>query len=136
MSHPLTHELVKRVSKKYEDSRKSCLLCFEYLSSLLGATEAREKAKKVVTYCKDCPKNPSMCMHCFENHLWNTNQRVKQSHLVAGQREPSFTYWWTLDFMLLILLSLFFAQCSHSPAKVARTSCFLVWFYFKRFEPT
>lgn len=41
---------------------------------------------------------------------------------------------WTLCYWYFCLC--FFAQCSHSPAKVARTSCFLVWFYFKRFEPT
>lgn len=64
-----THTLMKRVVGKYEDARKRCLSCYSFLSSTIGPNEARKKTKRVQTYCKDCPKEPPMCVVCYEGHV-------------------------------------------------------------------
>lgn len=60
----LTHSLTQRDGPA-RNSRKRCLPCYKELSDSVGAKEARKRARKVTTYCKDCPDSPSMCLICF-----------------------------------------------------------------------
>ncbi|KAG8295655.1 hypothetical protein J6590_075401 [Homalodisca vitripennis] len=60
------HNLVSREGKARE-VRKRCLPCYELLKTSEGTVVDRKKCKRVTTYCKDCPEEPSMCLSCFNN---------------------------------------------------------------------
>ena len=62
-SHP--HMLVEGERGK----RKRCLGCYEKLSSNENSKVARNKARRVTTYCNLCESNPHLCISCFgEKH--------------------------------------------------------------------
>ncbi|KAJ8967737.1 hypothetical protein NQ314_002652 [Rhamnusium bicolor] len=59
--------------QKYEgtarNTRKKCSSCYKKIQSESGVKEARNKAKRVCTFCENCPGMPTMCLPCFnENH--------------------------------------------------------------------
>ncbi|XP_046666721.1 piggyBac transposable element-derived protein 4-like [Homalodisca vitripennis] len=62
----LTHKLSQREGPA-RTSRKRCLPCYSELADRLGTSEARKKARKVTTFCNDCPNSPSMCILCFNS---------------------------------------------------------------------
>ncbi|KAF2346631.1 PiggyBac transposable element-derived protein [Trinorchestia longiramus] len=62
-SHP--HMLIEGERGK----RKRCLGCYEKLSSNENCQVARNKARKVTTYCNLCESKPHICVSCFsEKH--------------------------------------------------------------------
>lgn len=50
-------------------SRKRCTPCYQKIKEREGYKEAMKKAKRVCTYCVECPEQPTMCLPCFnEKH--------------------------------------------------------------------
>lgn len=61
------HKLVEREGTARKN-RKRCLPCYKELVQDVGTKEARKRAKKVTTFCENCPQNPTMCLLCFNKH--------------------------------------------------------------------
>lgn len=47
----------------YEGSARSYTSCYEKLQEERGVREARNKTKKVTTYCENCPNKPTLCFN-------------------------------------------------------------------------
>lgn len=63
-----THKLEKKEGIRCNyHIRRYCKLCYQDLSAKFGADHARNHTKKVVTFCANCPDQPSMCLDCFNN---------------------------------------------------------------------
>lgn len=60
------HQLLKREGKARE-TRRTCSECYRNYSKLYGSVIAKNKALKVTTYCKGCPRERSFCMTCYNN---------------------------------------------------------------------
>lgn len=58
------HRLDLVDGKRYKN-RRQCRSCYQQLSAEHGAVYARNHAKKVVTFCKNCPNHPFYCIVCF-----------------------------------------------------------------------
>ncbi|CAK1586141.1 unnamed protein product [Parnassius mnemosyne] len=60
---------VKHESKKRQGlasaCRKYCVRCYKENCAQFGRVHARNKTKRVVTYCEDCPNEPHYCINCF-----------------------------------------------------------------------
>ena len=51
---------------KYADERRRCIICYTNLKKLgISAVRARDKCKKVYTYCEDCENRSHFCRPCF-----------------------------------------------------------------------
>nr|XP_023027844.1 uncharacterized protein LOC111515874 [Leptinotarsa decemlineata] len=48
-------------------SRKRCAECYRRIEQEKGSKEARSKTPKVLAFCEDCEKKPTMCLNCFRN---------------------------------------------------------------------
>lgn len=58
------HELKKRQGLA-SACRKYCVRCYKENCAQFGRVHARNKTKRVVTYCGDCPNEPHYCINCF-----------------------------------------------------------------------
>lgn len=47
--------------------RRSCVECYKKNVSTFGRQMARNKTKKVPTFCNTCPDQPFLCVECFAN---------------------------------------------------------------------
>lgn len=52
-------------SRSNYKTRRQCRACYRVLSAKFGSQYARNRARKVVTFCADCPDNPFYCLSCF-----------------------------------------------------------------------
>lgn len=64
LSRTTTHRIAADKGKRYK-TRRQCRGCYQHLSAKFGAVHARNHAKKVITFCKDCPETPFYCIDCF-----------------------------------------------------------------------
>ncbi|XP_036332295.1 uncharacterized protein LOC118743637 [Rhagoletis pomonella] len=62
------HILKIKLSASNTKLRRTCTLCYSRIKQMEGREFARKKAKRVYTYCPDCPQEPFMCLECFGNH--------------------------------------------------------------------
>lgn len=60
----LKHKLAKKEGP-VRAVRRTCQQCYKLNAATIGAKEAKNKSKKVVTYCETCPNNPWLCLDCF-----------------------------------------------------------------------
>lgn len=58
------HELGTKTGPSKE-VRRQCLECYKQNVVNYGRIIAKNKTKKVKTYCKTCPNNPFLCAECF-----------------------------------------------------------------------
>ena len=59
--------LLKKMGKR--DTRKRCRGCYEKISLSEGCKVARNKARRVNTFCNECEGKPHLCITCFaEKH--------------------------------------------------------------------
>lgn len=61
----LSHHNLDKYEGPVRKTRKRCLSCYKKHQQLTNATEARSKSKKVATYCRDCPGQPTLCLPCY-----------------------------------------------------------------------
>ncbi|CAK9821241.1 PiggyBac transposable element-derived protein 4 [Anthophora retusa] len=63
------HEIKKQKGKAV-NVRKRCASCYKKNVKQYGTEVARQKTKRVVTFCSDCPNKPFLCIPCFKkiNH--------------------------------------------------------------------
>jgi hypothetical protein len=57
--------------------RKACRNCYKKLKTKEGREIARNKSRKVSTFCKKCPEKPFLCSDCFEEYHSNTVRPMK-----------------------------------------------------------
>ncbi|XP_049878455.1 piggyBac transposable element-derived protein 2-like [Pectinophora gossypiella] len=50
---------------KVRQSRRFCIDCYKSCVSSFGSRIAKNKAKKVASYCFECPGQPHYCLECF-----------------------------------------------------------------------
>lgn len=60
--------ILKETLPKIPNKRKQCVICYEKISKEENREAARRSARKVYSFCQDCPNKPYMCIHCFEKH--------------------------------------------------------------------
>lgn len=60
----LKHEL-KTKSGKVRNTRRFCIQCYKDMVQQFGRKVAKNKAKKVNTYCTQCEAEPHMCLPCY-----------------------------------------------------------------------
>ncbi|KAH9634428.1 hypothetical protein HF086_008262 [Spodoptera exigua] len=60
----LKHQLSKKDGKS-KSTRRLCSGCYKQNVILMGRQYARNKTKKVNTFCETCPCKPFMCFDCF-----------------------------------------------------------------------
>ncbi|XP_045765134.1 piggyBac transposable element-derived protein 4-like [Maniola jurtina] len=60
----LKHKLVKKEGKS-SIVRRSCSQCYKNIVQSQGRKQAKNKVKKVQTFCDDCPNKPFLCLDCF-----------------------------------------------------------------------
>ncbi|CAK1587948.1 unnamed protein product [Parnassius mnemosyne] len=60
----LKHTL-KAKEGKVRQSRRFCVECYKTSVTTFGSRLAKNKAKKVATYCPECPGLPHYCLQCF-----------------------------------------------------------------------
>lgn len=66
----LKHELLKKEGT-VRNSRRYCIECYKQSAKTYGSRNAKNKAKKVATYCNECPGKPYYCLLCFnKNHRY------------------------------------------------------------------
>lgn len=58
------HKMQARAGSLAKQGRR-CSRCFKKARRHFGRGQASAKAKKVLTYCPQCPKSPSLCLPCF-----------------------------------------------------------------------
>ena len=56
---------LREVRTKVPSSRKRCKRCYATVAKNEGPKVAAKKAKKVYTYCAQCPDKPYFCLECF-----------------------------------------------------------------------
>ncbi|CAH2000212.1 unnamed protein product [Acanthoscelides obtectus] len=64
-SSRIAHHKMQKYDGTVRMIRKRCTSCYRKLQSTSGVKEARNKAKRVSTFCKDCPEQPTLCLQCF-----------------------------------------------------------------------
>ncbi|KAL0879436.1 hypothetical protein ABMA27_003187 [Loxostege sticticalis] len=47
------------------NTRRFCSVCYKKNTAILGYKIAKNRTKKVTTYCKECPNEPYFCLACF-----------------------------------------------------------------------
>lgn len=58
------HEL--RFKKGHvQKTRRRCQGCYKVNCVTVGYRVAKNRTKKVASYCPDCPKQPHYCLECF-----------------------------------------------------------------------
>lgn len=68
-SSGIAHHQMQKYDGTVRMTRKRCIPCYQKLHKSSGVKEARNKAKRVSTFCKDCPGQPTLCLQCFnEKH--------------------------------------------------------------------
>lgn len=60
----LRHEMQKKEGQAYLE-RKFCRECYKKNVKLLGSKIAKNRTRKVTTYCPDCVDTPHLCLKCF-----------------------------------------------------------------------
>ena len=60
----LRHEMQKKEGQAYL-ARKFCRECYKKNVKQLGSKIAKNRTKKVTTYCPDCIDEPHLCLKCF-----------------------------------------------------------------------
>lgn len=60
----LKHEL-KTKEGKVRTTRRWCQGCYKINVQNMGRNIAKNKTKKVATFCSDCPSQPHYCLTCF-----------------------------------------------------------------------
>lgn len=60
----LKHEL-KTKEGKVRTTRRWCQGCYKLNVQNMGRNNAKNKTKKVATFCSDCPSQPHYCLTCF-----------------------------------------------------------------------
>ena len=60
----LRHEIQKKEGQAYL-ARKFCRECYKKNVKQLGSKIAKNRTKKVTTYCPDCIDEPHLCLKCF-----------------------------------------------------------------------
>ncbi|XP_022837335.1 piggyBac transposable element-derived protein 4-like [Spodoptera litura] len=65
----LKHQLSKKDGKS-KSTRRLCSGCYKQNVILMGRQYARNKTKKVNTFCETCPCKPFMCFDCFFFHFY------------------------------------------------------------------
>lgn len=63
----LKHEL-KTKSGKVRNTRRFCVQCYKNMVQQFGRKLAKNKAKKVNTYCAQCDGEPHICLSCFNKY--------------------------------------------------------------------
>ncbi|XP_063828521.1 uncharacterized protein LOC135077920 [Ostrinia nubilalis] len=46
-------------------NRRTCYNCYKENAKVIGRLLAKNRSPKVVTYCEACPKQPYLCLQCF-----------------------------------------------------------------------
>ena len=64
------HEIKKREGKLVS-VRKRCISCYKENVKTFGTELARNKTKRVATFCADCPNEPHLCLTCFNKEHRN-----------------------------------------------------------------
>lgn len=59
------HEIQKKAGRA-ETVRKRCTSCYKENVKKFDTEVARQKTKRVVTFCGDCPNEPFLCSPCFK----------------------------------------------------------------------
>lgn len=59
----LKHKLLQKEGKS--NIRRACSNCYKEKVKELGRIQAKNKVKKVKTFCDDCPHKPFLCLDCF-----------------------------------------------------------------------
>lgn len=60
----LKHELQTK-SGKVRNTRRFCVQCYKDMVKQFGRKQAKNKAKKVNTFCAQCDGEPHICLTCF-----------------------------------------------------------------------
>jgi hypothetical protein len=60
----LKHELQTK-SGKVRNTRRFCVQCYKDMVKQFGRQQAKNKAKKVNTFCAQCDGQPHICLTCF-----------------------------------------------------------------------
>lgn len=69
ISSGIDHHKMQKYEGAVRMTRKRCTSCYQKLQNTSGVKEARNKAKRVSTFCDDCPGQPTLCLQCFnEKH--------------------------------------------------------------------
>lgn len=59
------NERIKLKEVKVRDTRRFCVQCYKDSVQEFGRKVAKNKAKKVSTYCVQCKGEPHFCLKCF-----------------------------------------------------------------------
>ncbi|XP_026461862.1 zinc finger and BTB domain-containing protein 12-like isoform X2 [Ctenocephalides felis] len=62
------HTLKVMYTAERKKVRRMCTGCYAQLKEAEGREAARNKGKKVSTYCSDCEQQPFFCLECFGQH--------------------------------------------------------------------
>ncbi|KAI4463228.1 piggybac transposable element-derived protein 4 [Holotrichia oblita] len=62
------HVLKTKVDENNKEVRRMCTLCYSKIKKIEGRIAAKNKGKRVCTYCPNCHNAPCMCLECFGNH--------------------------------------------------------------------
>ncbi|KFM69608.1 Protein bric-a-brac 2, partial [Stegodyphus mimosarum] len=67
--HRLMRARISDKNEKIKRIRRRCVGCYKRLRVDQSSAEAQRLARRVTTYCDDCPKKPFYCLNCFfDNH--------------------------------------------------------------------
>ncbi|XP_035204485.1 transcription factor GAGA-like [Stegodyphus dumicola] len=67
--HRLMRARISGENEKIKRIRRRCVGCYRRLRVDQSSAEAQRLARRVTTYCDDCPKKPFYCLNCFfDNH--------------------------------------------------------------------
>lgn len=60
----MKHKLTKKDGPN-KNNRRTCQQCYKENTKVMGRVLAKNKTKKVVTFCETCPNKPFLCFECF-----------------------------------------------------------------------
>lgn len=68
VARPRPRRIAHKLQQKEGQARKSrrtCVNCYKINVSTYGRQWAKNKTKKVITFCPQCPEKPFLCISCF-----------------------------------------------------------------------
>ncbi|KAF9424609.1 hypothetical protein HW555_000420, partial [Spodoptera exigua] len=60
----MRHKLARKDGSS-KNNRRTCQQCYKENTQVMGRKLAKNKTKKVVTFCDTCPNKPFLCFDCF-----------------------------------------------------------------------
>lgn len=60
----MRHKLTRKDGTS-KNNRRTCQQCYKENTKVMGRLLAKNKTKKVVTFCETCPNKPFLCFDCF-----------------------------------------------------------------------